>query len=92
MRIYGQMSWQCPHFVIYSPDPSLSFYALNGRALNDNFQATPLYRQPLYIANPFETAERKAFRETMRNFVEKEIAPFAYAWDEAGQAICVAIG
>lgn len=49
-------------------------------------------RLPLYIANPFETAERKAFRETMRNFVEKEIAPFAYAWDEAGQAICVAIG
>jgi len=36
------------------------------------------------MKNPFETDERKAFRETLRNFVEVEIQPFAHDWDEAG--------
>ena len=31
-----------------------------------------------------ETEERSAFRETVRSFVEKEIAPFVDEWDEAG--------
>lgn len=37
------------------------------------------------MKNPFDTPERKAFRETMENFVAKEIAPHAFEWDEAGQ-------
>ncbi len=37
------------------------------------------------MTNPFYTAEHDAFREVMRRFVEKEIAPFAQAWDEAGE-------
>lgn len=37
------------------------------------------------MQNPFETEERAAFRETIRSFVEKEIAPYADAWDEAGE-------
>ncbi len=36
------------------------------------------------MKNPFETNECKAFRDTMRSFVEKEIKPFADQWDEAG--------
>lgn len=36
------------------------------------------------MENPFDTPERKAFRETTRSFVEKEIAPYAHDWDEAG--------
>lgn len=36
------------------------------------------------MLNPFETEERRAFRNTVRAFVEKEIAPYADAWDEAG--------
>lgn len=36
------------------------------------------------MQNPFETEERAAFRETVRSFVEKEVTPFADAWDEAG--------
>ncbi|MGX6646569.1 acyl-CoA dehydrogenase family protein [Maricaulaceae bacterium MS644] len=35
-------------------------------------------------ARPFDTPERKAFRETVERFVETEIAPFADAWDEDG--------
>ncbi|MEQ8404966.1 MAG: acyl-CoA dehydrogenase family protein [Oceanicaulis sp.] len=35
-------------------------------------------------ARPFDTPERKAFRETVERFVEAEIAPHADAWDEAG--------
>ncbi|HUN51110.1 MAG TPA: acyl-CoA dehydrogenase family protein [Candidatus Sulfotelmatobacter sp.] len=34
--------------------------------------------------SPFYTAEHEAFRDTMRRFVEKEIAPFVDEWDEAG--------
>lgn len=36
------------------------------------------------LSNPFDTDERRAFRETMRDFVEKEVRPHAYEWDEAG--------
>ena len=37
------------------------------------------------MQNPFETGERTAFRDTIRNFVASEIAPFSDAWDEAGE-------
>jgi acyl-CoA dehydrogenase len=37
------------------------------------------------MTSPFYTAEHDAFREVMRRFVDKEIAPFASAWDEAGE-------
>ncbi|MGJ4888543.1 acyl-CoA dehydrogenase family protein [Bradyrhizobium sp. HKCCYLRH3099] len=35
--------------------------------------------------SPFYTAEHEAFRDVVRRFVDKEIAPFANAWDEAGE-------
>ncbi len=34
---------------------------------------------------PFDSAERIAFRETIRDFVAREITPFAAEWDEAGE-------
>jgi acyl-CoA dehydrogenase len=37
------------------------------------------------LANPFYTEEHEAFRATVRRFVDKEIAPFATQWDEAGE-------
>lgn len=37
------------------------------------------------MRNPFETEERQAFRDMVRDFVEREIRPHADAWDEAGQ-------
>jgi len=37
------------------------------------------------MKNPFETEERRAFRETLRSFVETEITPFVNDWDEAGE-------
>ena len=37
------------------------------------------------MKNPFETEERAAFRETIRRFVETEVAPYADEWDEAGE-------
>jgi len=37
------------------------------------------------VINPFETPERKAFRETLVSFVEKEMRPYAHDWDEAGK-------
>src|SRR4051794_26543280 len=37
------------------------------------------------MMSPFYTAEHDAFREVMRRFVDKEIAPFAHEWDEAGE-------
>lgn len=37
------------------------------------------------LPNPFETSERRAFRETLRAFMDKEIVPYAFEWDEAGQ-------
>ncbi|WP_316162339.1 acyl-CoA dehydrogenase family protein [Bradyrhizobium sp. SZCCHNRI20481] len=35
--------------------------------------------------SPFYTAEHEAFRDVIRRFVDKEIAPFASTWDEAGE-------
>ncbi|UFZ02826.1 acyl-CoA dehydrogenase family protein [Bradyrhizobium ontarionense] len=35
--------------------------------------------------SPFYTAEHEAFRDVVRRFVDKKIAPFASAWDEAGE-------
>jgi acyl-CoA dehydrogenase len=37
------------------------------------------------LASPFYTEEHEAFRATVRRFVDKEIAPFATQWDEAGE-------
>ena len=36
------------------------------------------------MKNPFETEERRAFRETIKRYVEAEIKPYADEWDEAG--------
>lgn len=36
------------------------------------------------MRSPFETDERKAFRETVRQFVASEITPHADRWDEEG--------
>src|SRR5258707_4207603 len=36
------------------------------------------------MASPFYTAEHEAYREVVRRFVDKEIAPYAHEWDEAG--------
>ena len=36
------------------------------------------------MASPFYTGEHEAYREVVRRFVEKEIAPYAHEWDEAG--------
>ncbi len=36
------------------------------------------------MINIHENEERRAFRETMRSFVENELAPHADEWDEAG--------
>jgi len=36
------------------------------------------------LKNPFDTPERKAFRETIENFVAAEIRPHVFDWDEAG--------
>jgi len=36
------------------------------------------------LISPFENDERKAFRKTIQDFVEKEITPHAHDWDEAG--------
>ncbi len=35
-------------------------------------------------SHPFETDERRAFRDVCRRFVEREVKPFVDAWDEAG--------
>jgi acyl-CoA dehydrogenase len=37
------------------------------------------------MKNPFDTPERIAFREQLKNFVDKEIKPFVNDWDEAGE-------
>jgi acyl-CoA dehydrogenase len=34
--------------------------------------------------SPFYTPDHEAFRDLVRRFVDKEIAPFAHEWDEAG--------
>ncbi len=36
------------------------------------------------MKNPFDNAERKAFRDTITDFVSQEIRPHAFEWDEAG--------
>lgn len=36
------------------------------------------------LINPFDNDERRAFRDTLRNFMDKEIVPHAFEWDEAG--------
>ncbi|MGF1454992.1 MAG: acyl-CoA dehydrogenase family protein [Alphaproteobacteria bacterium] len=36
------------------------------------------------MKNPFETEERRAFRETISRFVDAEVKPHIDAWDEAG--------
>ena len=36
------------------------------------------------LTNPFDTDERIAFREMIESFVETEIRPYAFDWDEAG--------
>jgi len=36
------------------------------------------------MRNPFETDERRVFRESMARFVQNEIEPYADGWDEAG--------
>lgn len=38
-------------------------------------------------AHPALTEEHEAFRDTMRRFVAKEIAPHATVWDEAVQTL-----
>lgn len=38
----------------------------------------------MYLKSPFDTDERKAFRKTIRDFVQKEIRPYAFDWDEGG--------
>jgi acyl-CoA dehydrogenase len=35
------------------------------------------------MRNPFETEEHQAFRDSVRNFIEREIRPYADEWDEA---------
>lgn len=37
------------------------------------------------MKNPFETDERRAFRESVARFVARDIAPYADEWDEAGE-------
>ena len=37
------------------------------------------------MKNPFDTEERRAFRETVRRFVAAEVTPYAAEWDEAGE-------
>ncbi len=36
------------------------------------------------MQNPFDTDERRAYRETIARFVDNDIRPFADDWDEAG--------
>ena len=37
------------------------------------------------MKNPFDTEERRAFRDTIARFVETDIKPYADEWDEAGE-------
>ena len=37
------------------------------------------------MKSPFENDEILAFRQSLVNFIEEEIAPHADAWDEAGE-------
>ena len=40
--------------------------------------------QTLAMPNPFSTPERDAWRQSLREFVDTELKPFADEWDEAG--------
>ena len=37
------------------------------------------------MKNPFDTDERRAFREMLTDFVSSKITPHVDAWDEAGE-------
>ena len=37
------------------------------------------------MVNPFETAERQALRETIRNFVQHDVLPHQDGWERAGE-------
>ncbi len=37
------------------------------------------------MQNPFETEERKAFRESLAKLVATDVTPFVDEWDEAGE-------
>lgn len=37
------------------------------------------------MTHPFETPQRKAFRQTVRRFVAEEVTPFVDEWDEQGE-------
>ncbi|MCI5096976.1 MAG: acyl-CoA dehydrogenase family protein [Rhodobacteraceae bacterium] len=37
------------------------------------------------MKNPFETPERRAFRDSLQSFVAQEITPYCDDWDEAGE-------
>jgi acyl-CoA dehydrogenase len=37
------------------------------------------------LSSPFYTPDHESFRDVVRRFVDKEIAPYAHAWDEAGE-------
>jgi len=37
------------------------------------------------VVNPFETAERQALRETIRNFVQHDVLPHQDGWERAGE-------
>ena len=49
-------------------------------SFKENMEAA-VAAQPNY---PYFTEEHRMFRETVKQFVQKEIAPFAEEWDEAG--------
>ena len=36
------------------------------------------------MQNPFENEERRAFRNSLKNFVNNEIKPYVNQWDEEG--------
>jgi len=35
------------------------------------------------MRNPFDTEERQTFRDAVRDFIEREIRPYADEWEEA---------
>jgi len=37
------------------------------------------------LLNPYDTEERRQFRDTVTRFVDAEVRPYADAWDEAGE-------
>lgn len=50
-----------------------------------NQYTVQVFHHPYHaMKSPFDTDERRAFRETVARFVKQEIEPNADAWDEAG--------